>query len=110
MSQEETNKALWGELKEIRKQQYNDSQAISNIATLLRERCDDRRKACGNKIDNVNAVVKEVKNSIENHNERIYALEQWRWKIYGVAASIGIVAGTASTVLSHVLFAAKLWG
>lgn len=45
--------------------------------------------------------LRQVLRIVGQHEDRLQALDQWRWRLAGVGAAAGITGATASTIVAQ---------
>jgi len=94
---------LWNGINKIKDQNSQFQTDISEIKSLLKERCLGRQELCKNKME---ALVKDGGRQFENvedQEKRIRSLEDWRSRMVGIAAGVGLASGMVSTIFTNLV-------
>lgn len=102
MDEQETTR-LWNGINKIKDQNSQFQTDISEIKSLLKERCLGRQELCSNKISALNKECGRQLGNVEDQEKRIRALEDWRSRMVGIAAGVGLASGLVSTIFTNLV-------
>lgn len=94
---------LWNGINKIKDQNNQFQTDISEIKSLLKERCLGRQELCSNKIKTLNKECGRQFENVEDQEKRIRALEDWRSRMVGIAAGVGLASGLVSTIFTNLV-------